>query len=316
MSTSWTTKYVLAAALLAPAWALAHGYAGARFFPATIATDDPFVSDELSLPTVSTFRDAGDPSTRVTAISIDFSKRITPRFGVGFGESYQFVNPDGSPGTVGWDNLELSAKYLAFESDAHETLLSFGVDAVVGNTGTARAGAEPTSVVSPGVFFGKGMGDLSTGWLRPVALTGVVSYDLPVRASVTTNGDTERNPQVLNTGLAVEYSLPYLQSQVRDVGLGAPFDRLIPLVELALSTPMDRGQGGRTTGTVNPGVLWIGQTMQVGLEAVIPVNDRTGNGVGVVFQLHWFLDDLLPHSLGAPLFGRGTTPHGWPFRWR
>jgi hypothetical protein len=31
----------------------AHGFAGSRFFPATITIDDPFVADELSLPTVS-----------------------------------------------------------------------------------------------------------------------------------------------------------------------------------------------------------------------------------------------------------------------
>ncbi|MDE2149318.1 MAG: hypothetical protein KGJ55_05680 [Gammaproteobacteria bacterium] len=293
---------------LAPTLVFAHGYAGARFFPATIATDDPFVADELSLPTVSTFRQAGDPATRVTALSVDYTKRITPRFGLGFGESYQFVSPDVGPGTVGWDNLDLSAKYLVFESDIHEVLLSLGIDASVGNTGTARAGAEPTSVVSPGVFFGKGMGDLpnSLGWLRPLAVTGVISYDVPVRASVTTDGQAELNPHVLNTGLAIEYSLPYLQSQVRDLGLGAPFDQLIPLVELALSTPVDRGQGGQTTGTVSPGVLWIGRNMQVGLEAVIPVNGRTGNSVGVTFQLHWFLDDLFPHGLGAPLFGGRT----------
>src|SRR5258708_1321225 len=33
--------------------ALAHGWAGQRFFPATILTDDPFVADEISLPQVS-----------------------------------------------------------------------------------------------------------------------------------------------------------------------------------------------------------------------------------------------------------------------
>jgi hypothetical protein len=36
-------------ALSAPAFA--HGFAGNRFFPATLATDDPFVANELSLPT-------------------------------------------------------------------------------------------------------------------------------------------------------------------------------------------------------------------------------------------------------------------------
>ncbi len=29
----------------------AHGFAGERFFPATILTDDPSVADEMSLPT-------------------------------------------------------------------------------------------------------------------------------------------------------------------------------------------------------------------------------------------------------------------------
>jgi len=33
--------------------AQAHGLIGKRFFPATLATDDPFVADELSLPTIS-----------------------------------------------------------------------------------------------------------------------------------------------------------------------------------------------------------------------------------------------------------------------
>ena len=36
-----------------PDLAGAHGFAGDRFFPATILTDDPFVADEMSLPTFS-----------------------------------------------------------------------------------------------------------------------------------------------------------------------------------------------------------------------------------------------------------------------
>ena len=40
-----------------------HGFAGARFFPATIATGDPFVADELALPTVAFFKDSGDVNT-------------------------------------------------------------------------------------------------------------------------------------------------------------------------------------------------------------------------------------------------------------
>ena len=39
--------------IVAPDAAQAHGFAGKRFFPATLATEDPFVADELSLPTIS-----------------------------------------------------------------------------------------------------------------------------------------------------------------------------------------------------------------------------------------------------------------------
>jgi hypothetical protein len=36
--------------------ALAHCVVGARFLPATIATDDPCVADEMSLPTETSFQ--------------------------------------------------------------------------------------------------------------------------------------------------------------------------------------------------------------------------------------------------------------------
>jgi len=42
-----------AAALVPSSEAIAHGFAGDRFFPATILTDDPFVADEMSLPTLT-----------------------------------------------------------------------------------------------------------------------------------------------------------------------------------------------------------------------------------------------------------------------
>src|SRR5262245_66326017 len=81
------TLAVLGGALLAAAAgsAFAHGFAGKRFFPATLATDDPFVADELSLPTVSRRKTAGgdEPATLETDTSIDFTKRITQNFGIG-----------------------------------------------------------------------------------------------------------------------------------------------------------------------------------------------------------------------------------------
>src|ERR1022692_1224021 len=58
--------------------AYAHGFAGKRFFPATLTTDDPFVAYELSLPTISSIKTpAGDdgPATRETDFSVDVDRK-------------------------------------------------------------------------------------------------------------------------------------------------------------------------------------------------------------------------------------------------
>jgi hypothetical protein len=39
-----------------------------------------------------------------------------------------------------------------------------------------------------------------------------------------------------------------------------------------LTTPFNRGQSGMTTGTVQPGFIWVGQYFQVGAEMIIPTN--------------------------------------------
>src|SRR5215475_8605234 len=64
----------------------AHGFAGDRFFPATIVVDDPFVADELSLPTASAIKN-GDNVQEVD-VSAEFSKRITEHFGVSVGANW------------------------------------------------------------------------------------------------------------------------------------------------------------------------------------------------------------------------------------
>src|SRR5438876_5872529 len=87
--------------------AFGHGFAGARFFPATLSTDDPFVSDELSLPTVSTIK---TPEGRETSIASDIAKRITPNLGIDLGEEFLDLSPKGEHEVSGFGNLELGAK--------------------------------------------------------------------------------------------------------------------------------------------------------------------------------------------------------------
>jgi hypothetical protein len=74
------------------------------------------------------------------------------------------------------------------------------------------------------------------------------------------------------------------------------------VVELSVSSPTG-AHGGRTTGTINPGLIWSGQYIQLAAEAIVPVNRASGHGVGFIGQLHFYIDDLFPHSLGRPIFG-------------
>ena len=53
--------------------AMAHCFAGSRFFPAMLTTDDPCVADELSLPTISGFKAGDIPANRELDISAEFS---------------------------------------------------------------------------------------------------------------------------------------------------------------------------------------------------------------------------------------------------
>ncbi len=299
-------------AMVAAGSAAAHGFAGKRFFPATLATDDPFVADELSLPTIASQKMPGsgdDPATRETDFAIDVSKRVTENFGIGLGATYKVLQPDGGDTQRGFDNLAAGVKYKFYQSDEHETILSAGVDADIGGSGSKRVGAESFSTLTPSLFFGKGFGDLpeTMKFMRPFAVTGLVGVGIPTRSatiSISNDGeaDVERHPHTLEWGFAVEYSLLYLQSFVEDVGLREPFSRMIPVVEFAMSTALDRGASG-TTGTVNPGIIWAGRYTQLAVEAVIPANNRSGNRVGWIAQLHFFLDDLFPTTIGRPIFG-------------
>src|SRR5262244_1125729 len=103
----------VALALGAAPAALAHGLIGQRFFPATLAIDDPFVADELSLPTVSfmPFGRSGDaPAFRQTNISGEISKRLSPDLGFSLAGNLTILDPDRGKTESGFDNMEISLK--------------------------------------------------------------------------------------------------------------------------------------------------------------------------------------------------------------
>ena len=308
---SCTLGLTLSFVLLMSQTSSAHGIAGKRFFPTTFTVDDPFISDEFSV-LIHRSKQSGDPSSRETDINFDYSKRIFPNFGLEFHEAYLHQKFSDGTSAHGWDNLGVGAKWQFLTNDPHELIMSIGADVDVGGTGAHQV-SDSFSHIHPAIFFGKGLGDLpeSVNFLRPFAITGAIGVGFPTRSkNVTTvineNGDPEqdisRNSKTFTWGFTIQYSLMYLQSFVKDIGLGAPFNRMILVAEFPMQTNLSRDSKGLTTGTINPGIVWAGKKMELGIAAEIPVNARSGKTVGVLGLIHLFIDDLFPKSIGGPIF--------------
>ncbi|HSY42950.1 MAG TPA: hypothetical protein VK811_03505 [Candidatus Acidoferrum sp.] len=275
----------------------AHGFEGDYFFPPTIATDDPFATDELLLPSVSYFKSpAADssPATGTTDVGFEFDKEIFPKFALGISGDYLYQKPTGQGQISGWDDFSMSAKYQLWENPPHQAIFSVGGEWQIGGSGSKQVGADSANVFTPTVYFGKALGDLpdSFEYARPFAITGTLGEDIP----------TSAEPNNLEWGIALEYSLQYLQTQVKDIGLPQPFNRMVPLVEFSMSSPENRN-GGPTTGTINPGILYENTYFQIGAEAQIPVNRASGHNIGATVQLEIFIDDIWPRVFGHPLIG-------------
>ena len=286
--------------------AQAHAIVGDRTFPATLAIDDPGISDELNAPQISRLKQANDDgtysgTTSVSSVSSSISKRLTDDVGIELGGAW-LDNGTSS----GLDNFSAGVKYVFLKDAPHELMLSTGVDWDMGGSGAKRVGADSFSTVTPAVFFGKGMGDLpdSVEFLKPFAITGTLGYAMPTQNFATDpdSGDKTRNPQAATWGFTAQYSIPYLEQHVKDLGIPAPFNTAIPTVEFAFQTPTGGATSGHTTGTINPGVIFMGQDVQLGLEAQLPVNSASGTGVGYIAQMHFYLDNIFPQTIGRPIW--------------
>ena len=281
-----------AASLVFAPTAWAHAVCGDRVFPATLTMDDPGVGDELSLPTVQYApipNSAGGGSG--TTYGYEWDKTITEHFGISVAGSY-VTQRSGGASIKGWDNIEVGLKDEFYCSNANEFMASIGVSREFAGTGSSSVTAGSISSTSPNFFFGKGLGDLQVGYLRPLAITGTLGYAISDSPSA--------QPNEWDYALSLQYSIPYLQQHVKDLGLPGYIAGLTPLVEVSLSTP--RGQP--TTGIVSPGFLYDADTYQLGIEAKIPINavTRQSQGIGFIAQVHFFLDDIFPKSLGKPIF--------------
>ena len=318
-----TLPMLTSTVLMSPAWA--HVVAGNRVFPVTLTLDDPGVADEASLPSLVYQRSGADGGTGPTHeydLGFEYDKTITPTTALILNGGYNIMQTNGSKTQTGFQNLYVTGKWQAYLDPAHEFVASVGIIRELGGTGTVHTGGDGHGSTSPTAYFGKGLGDLPIGMLRPLAVTGELSYTIAdkelkafpaqqpaggtlISAPFTSGLANQYNNGNNNAwwgGLSLQYSLPYLQSQVRNVGLEGVLGDLIPLVEFTWSSPASTPSAQPTRWTAAPGVIYMANWGEVGVEALVPLNRAGGPNVGAVALVHFFFDDLFPTSIGKPLF--------------
>ena len=287
-----------------------HGIAGNRYFAGTMTFDDPAVAEELILPNFSYLEyPAQGSNVAENRINGAFARLLTPTLAFTVEGAWAHQNwPTGH--TLGFDKTYIGLKYEAYRDNRHEALVSVGLAWGIGHSGAVGIGADAPDTIQPGIFFGKGFGDLSDSlsWLRPFAITGSVVDEVPVGSGgralapnlVTGGFDNVLFPAVetLHWGFSIQYSTRYLTNRF-DGGppKQEPLNQLVPLVEFRFDSP--RGQ--YTAATANPGFAYVAVTWQVAAEAIIPLDRAGGHGPGFRAQLLLFLDDLIPSVFGKPL---------------
>jgi hypothetical protein len=192
--------------------------------------------------------------------------------------------------------------------------VSSGLTWGIGHSGAQGVGANAPDFIAPGIFFGKGFGDLPAGlaWLRPFGITGALTLEHPMTGTSINSGIDPvtgqlgpmltRNVDTLHWGFALEFSTLYLTSRFTPGKLPKeePLNQLVPLVEFSFVSP----RGEKTAATMNPGPSYVAVTWQVAAEAIVPLNSEAGRSVGARAQLLLFLDDLIPSLFGKPLLSR------------
>lgn len=285
----------------APA-AHAHAEAGARVFVNTLLIDDPGVGDEANLPLASI--SSPDGKSTVTDLNFEYDKTILPNLAIGVGTDYNWITVDSADNGKthgGWDDPYVQLKWRWLLLPAHEFMSSVQVQESFGRAGTngIDSGFDTTTLSA---YFGKGLGDIPVSFIRPFAITGELEYSMPNTGNASGYGG-------INTwsgGLTLQYSIPYLQSQVHGYNLPPVLANLTPLVELswgsAAANSAFRPTENPTIFNLGTGAVWTGNDYALSAEVLWPLNGNSGHGLGVIGQFHVYFDDLLPDTLGRPLF--------------
>jgi hypothetical protein len=298
-----------------PIAARAHGVAGARLFVSTLLIDDPNVADEATLPLFFWLPQPTSPGSQPAQqyqLNFEFDKRITENFGFAINDGYSWLRTPGSKTANGWQNIEVTLKYKPYVNAEHEFMMSVGVTRELARTGANGSNGgvldnDDSGSTTPTFYFGKGLGDLPIGMLRPLAITGTFGYqiaDKKLKFTTDSMGDMSFNnggPNQWVGGMSVQYSMLYLESQVKDFELPDWVNRLTGVVETTWSSSASKPNDTNTQYLFGVGVNYTARYYALSVEMLVPGNRQSGSHLGLVAEFHLYFDDLFASTLGKPL---------------
>ncbi len=295
---------LLSLLLFQPISAFAHGVVGDYVFLEPIVTQDPTPANELDILQPSWVR-SSDANTYSIASSVEkilwLDSNDMPRFSVGGGDSWNYVSSYHGRSLNGLNDLTLFAKYAFYYSLEHEFLMSIALQLQL-PIGDKDIQAENHTSMGPVFLWEKGLGDLPNRsllkYLRPLGVQSDFGY-VPALS-----GHTNHH---LFSDAVIEYSLPYLSNNVKDIGLPRPFRNMFLFNEINYDQ-LITGPSGETFPTLlaTPGVAYVSYHFEVALATQFALNNasRSGNHAAVLGLLDIFYDSLLP-KLGNWTLNRG-----------
>jgi hypothetical protein len=200
---------------------------------------------------------------------------------------------------TGFNALELLPKVAFLTIPEHEFRLSLGAKFVL-STGSPSIEEQNHTQLGPEFLWAKGFGqDLPTKgflkYLRPFAVQGDVGYTPALGG---------RTWHELFADNVIEYSLPYLSNNVRDIGLPWPLRNLYPYVEFNYDQLID-GPAGQTMPAVwvTPGLAFMNYYVELSVATQLALNKATvpDTHARVIFLLDLFIDDIFPWTNWTPI---------------
>jgi len=215
------------------------------------------------------------------------------------GDEWSAISPKDreEPYAQGFGNLEQMPKLAFYMNPEHEMVLTAALELDL-PTGNPSVQEQQHTQLGPVLLWAKGWGDLPNlgfvKYLRPFGFQGDFGY-VPALGGRTWHEMFADN--------VIEYSLPYLNNNVEDMGIPWPLNQIYLFTEFNY-VQLVTGPSGQTFPDIRitPGAAFMNHYFEIAAGTQLPLNDASvpANHAAVLGLIDIFLDDVVPQINWAP----------------